>query len=401
MAKREKNFRSPSQIERLFQCPGSARAQEEVKIDLPHNEAAVEGTAIHDLAARCLKARVNASNFYGADYKIKYDGTEYDFRVNDDFVYCVNLYRNTILRILKDNGATEDALQIEAYDELPDVEVQKGKKFGGTSDCRFIAGSTLHIFDLKGGRGIIVDPKENKQLMSYAIRSVEQAGMFIDKVVLWIIQPRAKEGEYVKSWETTPEVILAFKEKLKEQIAKSHEKNAPLVTGPECGFCTAAGSCLALQKGIMVGVQKAVPRLDGKIFPVVRSLTPDQVGNALPSLYLLKEYLQTLEDYAFSLLMSGQEVPNFVLSKTKKHRAWGDEQAAIEYLKNHLQEDEFMTHPKLMTPAQVEKLVPKDFLKDYIVQPEGEFKIVMEKEAKDWVKRTAEEVFKNVELPQQ
>lgn len=401
MAKREKNFRSPSQIERLFQCPGSARAQEEVTVDLPHSEAAIEGTAIHDLAARCLKNRVNASSFYGADFKINYDGTEYDFRVNDDFVYTVNLYRNTILKILKEAGATEDALQIEAYDELPDVEVHKGKKFGGTSDCRFIAGSTLHIFDLKGGRGIIVDPEENKQEMSYAIRSVEQAGMFIDKVVLWIVQPRAKEGDFVKKWETTPERILKFKEELKNQIAKSHEKHAIKVTGKECGFCVAAGSCLALQKGIMVGVQKAVPRLDGKIFPVVRSLTPEQIGNALPSLYLLQEYLKTVEDYAFSLLMSGLEVPNFVLTKTNKHRTWVDEQAAVEHLKKHLQEDEFMTHPKLMTPSAVEKLVPKDFLKDYIVKPEGEFKIVMEKEAKDWVKRTAEEVFKDVQLPQQ
>jgi len=395
---RAKNFRSPSQVERLFQCPGSALAQEKIKIDLPHSPAAVEGTAIHQLSAMCLKQRKNAHEFLNDDLIVDYDGTQYEFVVNDDFVYTANLYRNTILKILEENKVEESALQVEIYDTIPDIETAKGKLFGGTADCRFISGSTLHVFDLKGGRGIIVDPVKNKQLMSYAIRAVEQAGMFIDRVVLWIIQPRAREGEFVKSWETTPEAILSFKEELRAKIEESKKPDAPLNPGDECGFCVAAATCPALQKGIMRKTAEVVTKLDAKIFPVVRELTPEAIGKALPSLLLLKEFLSQLEGYAFTMLMRGDKIPGYVLTKTNKHRVWSDEQAAIEFLSKHLQKEEFLTQPKLMTPSQVEKLVPKDLVKDYITKPEGEYKISLEKDATEWVKRSVEEVFKDVKL---
>jgi len=399
MAIREKNFRSPSQVERLFQCPGSALAQEKIMktgYELPHSPAAVEGTAIHQLAAKCLKEKKNAHEFLGDDLSVDYDGTQYDFVVNDDFVYAVNLYRNTILKILEENNVTEDALQVEIYESVPDIETAKAKKFGGTADCKFISGSTLHVFDLKGGRGIIVDPVKNKQCMSYAIRAVESAGMFVDKVVLWIIQPRAREGEFVKSWETTPETILSFKEELRAQIDKSKDPKAELKAGDECGFCIASATCPALQRGISTAVKPVMN--EGFKFPIVRELTPENISKALPGLMMLKEFLSQLEGYAFSMLMRGDKVPGYVLTKTNKHRVWVDEDSAVEFLSKHLGQEEFMTSPKLLTPSQVEELVGKELVKDYITKPEGEYKIAPEKEVTEYVKRSVEEVFKDVKL---
>lgn len=397
---REKNFCSPSGADRFFACPGSVRAQEAVKIDLPPSQPAIEGTAIHALAARCLTERIRAKTLVGEEFSIDYEGETYDFKVTDDFAYAADLYRNTILQILSENTVSEDALQVEVYDEIPDLITNAGtqKKYGGTSDCRFIAGSTLHIFDLKGGRGIIVDPFENKQCMSYAIKSVEEAGMFIEKVILWIIQPRAKEGDFVKQWETTPERILSFKEEVRSALSKIRVEKPELVAGDHCRFCIAASTCIALQKGIMVTTQKCVPKLLGNIFPVVRDLTAEQIGASLPALEQIEEFLSQLRDYAFVLLMQGKNVPGYVLTKTKKHRAWTDEDSAVAFLSKHLDTDEFMTTPKLITPAQAEKLMPKGTLKDYITQPEGEFKLIAEKEAKDVIKRSVDEVFKDVKL---
>ena len=121
----------------------------------------------------------------------------------------------------------QKALQIEVAFRIPEIS----PKAKGTTDCSFIASDTLYVFDLKGGRGIIVSPKENKQCMYYAIRPFLDARMFIKKIVIGIIQPRAKEGEFIKMWETTPERLDKFIVELKRAIALTEVKNPDFKTG--------------------------------------------------------------------------------------------------------------------------------------------------------------------------
>lgn len=396
-----KNYRSPSQADRFFSCPGSVQAQEKVGIEQPSSEAAIEGTGIHAVAAHCLSNRIDARSLAGTVFSFDYgsgkERQQHTTLVNDDVIYTVNLYRNTILGLLREAGLPETILEVETYSECPDLPIGKGKFYGGTTDARCIIGTTLHIFDLKGGRGVIVSPEENRQCMSYAVPAVDQLGMFVDKVVLWIIQPRAKEGDYVKSWETTVKRIRDFKEEVRAAIAKTTEKNPEYKQGEWCGWCSAAGSCPVLQKGIMTTAQNAIPKLD-RVFPVVKSLTPEQIGKALPALHLLKAYIECLEGYAFTLMKSGVDVPNYVLTRTKKHRAWRDESAIRDFLSKHLAPDEYLTTPTVMSPAKIEKLVDKKLLEPYIHVPEGDLKISLEKDATDHIKRTVDEVFKDVQF---
>lgn len=399
---KKKNFITPSQVKRIFDCPGSVQEQQKIQVMLPPNPAAVEGTAIHKLAERCLRDNIDPGQLHGQIIDVEYEVDDdvfetFTFTINDDFIYSVRLYRNTILKILQENGLDYRAIQLEAYTDCPEIPLPSGKNFGGTPDCKFIAGSTLHIFDLKGGRGIVVDPFENKQCMSYAIRSVIDARMFIDKVVLWIIQPRAKEGDFIKSWETTPERIESYVSELKCAITKTTDPNAPRNPGEECRFCIAAGSCSALQKGIVETTSSVMPTIH-QAFPRVESLTPEQIGNALPALHAVKTYLEILEGYATTLLHQGKVVPNYALVTSRKNRQWRDESSTMNLLSQYLSPDEYMTTPKLRTPAQVEKLVGKDLVKEYIFTPPGDLKVVMEKEAKDYIKRSVEDVFKNVQL---
>ena len=57
-----------------------------------------------------------------------------------------------------------------------------------------------------------------------------------------------------------------------------------------------------------------------------------------------------------------------------------------------------MIPAKLATPAVVEKLVDKSVLAPYVHKPEGDLKISLEKEAEEYIKRTVDEVFKNINL---
>lgn len=62
----------------------------------------------------------------------------------------------------------------------------------GTGDCVIIADGTLHIVDFKYGRGILVEAKDNPQMMLYALGALELFDCLydIDTVSMTIFQPR-------------------------------------------------------------------------------------------------------------------------------------------------------------------------------------------------------------------
>lgn len=77
----------------------------------------------------------------------------------------------------------------------------------GTGDCVIIANNTMCIIDLKFGKGVPVDPKDNPQLMLYAIGALEDLGFMYDinRVVLTIAQVRLSN---ISSWEIPYTTIL-------------------------------------------------------------------------------------------------------------------------------------------------------------------------------------------------
>ena len=380
---------SPSSAERFFNCPGSVQAQAKIDLDLPANQAAIDGIAMHELAAKCLRENQDPRDLLGSVIDVKNGSENFVCTVTDDFVYAVDMYKRVVDGLLDEHGLDIRALQIEVSCAIPEVD----KDARGTTDLYFYAGDTLYVLDFKSGRGIIVDPEENKQCMYYALRPFLDAQVFVQKIVIGIIQPRAKEGEFVKYWETTPERLLKFKDELKEAISKTREKSPNFNSGSWCAYCSAAGVCRDLQKSILVTTKKVMPSLD-KCFPTVTSLTPEQIGNALPSLILLKELLDNLEGYALTLAKAGKDIPGYALVKGKKNRQWKDEQAVIDAFGTQNWDQIMKTD--LRSPAQVEKILGKEAISDFIFTPEGEYKLVMEKEAKDIIKRKVEDVFKNV-----
>jgi hypothetical protein len=383
---------SPSGAERFFNCPGSVQAQAKIDVIEPSNPAALEGLAIHELAAICLKEDADPYDKIGEIVEVKDNYQEvHEYTVNDDFAFAVRMYRNTILGILEEHGLDRKALQVEMSFKLPEIHA----KAKGTTDCSFVASDTLYVLDLKGGRGIIINPKENKQCLYYALRPYLDAKMFIKHVVIGIIQPRAKSGEYIKMWETTPARLEEFIIELKRAIALTEVKKPDFTTGEWCRFCRAQGNCASLQKGLVTTIQNAIPQID-RVFPKVTELTPLQIGNALPALEVLKGFIANLEGYALSLASNGAEIPNYVLTKSKKQRRYKDDQAVVDRYEQKLGEDLYGER-KLRTPAQLEKIVGKEELSDFIFVPEGDLKLVPTKEAKEFISRKIEDVFPVIE----
>lgn len=384
---------SPSQAKRFFGCPGSVQAQTKVSEKLPSHPAGLEGTAIHELAAICMTEDVNPYDLRGTMIEVKDNfGDVHEYEVNDDFAFTVDMYRNVIEGILEAHGLSPRALQIETKFNLPEID----PKARGTVDCSFVAEGTLYVIDLKSGRGIVVDPEDNKQAMYYAIRPYLDAKMFISKVKIGIIQPRAKEGDLIKFWETTPERMERFIEELKQAIARTREEDPAFVPGDYCHFCDALSVCPAQQKELVETVEEIAPQI-AKSLPTVTELSPEQIGKALPALEVLEGYLKQLKRYAFVLAKDGKDIPGYSLSKSSKHRRWKDEQAVVQAFGKKYG-DELWKKPKFKSPAQLEKIIGKKELADYWMKPEGNLKLVPTKKAKEVIDRSVQEAFKDVKV---
>ncbi len=381
---------SPSSAERFFGCPGSVQEQAKIQIVEPPSPYAMEGTAIHELSAWCLQQNKDAEEFRGETVEVESDGVVQEFTVNDDFIYTAQLYCNVIRGVLEENGLTHKSMQVETQFTLPEVD----KDARGTTDCSFIAGDTLYVFDLKGGRGVIVSPEENKQLMYYALRPYLDAKLFVNRVVIGIIQPRAKEGDFVKMWETTPARLEEFQKELGLAITKTRVKNPSIRAGKHCKWCKAFGKCGAVQQQISELAQFVAPTIE-KCFPRVTDLTVEQIAKALPAAALLKLWFEKLETYAFIMAKGGAEFPGYCLSRGRKNRKYIDEQAVIdEFEKDH--GDSVYAQRKILSITHMEKLVGKKDLEKFLHTPEGELKFGMTKDATNEIKRTVEEAFSNV-----
>lgn len=385
---------SPSRAEQFFLCPGSVNAQAAIDTIEPSNSAALEGIAIHILAAECLSQDKDPYECIGSTIEVKDNYNEtIEFIVDDDLAFAAKLYKDTIYGILREHGLNVKALQIEAAFSIPEVDPLAH----GTTDCSFLASDTLYVFDLKGGRGIIVDPVENRQAMYYALRPYLDAKMFIKRIMIGIIQPRAKEGELIKMWETTPERLEQFKTELQIAIGRTREKHPEFHSGSWCRFCRAQGTCSVIQNSILTEMQDTLPKIRD-IFPKITELTAQQIGKALPVLEILKGFIENLEGYAFTLALKGDDIPNYTLTRGKKQRKYKDETAVIDRFEPELGETIYAER-KLRTPAQLEKLVGKGELDEFVFVPEGDLKLIPTKEAVEFIKRNVDEVFKDVQLP--
>jgi len=94
-------------------------------------------------------------------------------------------------------GLTDPEILIEQRIYNSDIH----EEMFGTVDVSIVElFGTLHVIDYKYGEGHIVNPKENTQMIQYALGLASKYDWQFDKVVVHIIQPRGG-GDIHKFWE--------------------------------------------------------------------------------------------------------------------------------------------------------------------------------------------------------
>lgn len=331
---------SPSASSRWIPCPGSVRVSQEITREEKPSPYAEEGTKAHSLSELMFEEQ-GQEEFDGYDEEMHTYVREYF-----DYVMAHNTNVDCVIY-------TEVQLDLGRY-------IPGGF---GTSDNVLIdwKDKTIHVFDLKYGKGVRVYATNNPQGRIYAIGAILEfdKDKEIEKVVIHIVQPRMN---HFHTEELTTKELMSFAKEVKKAAKATEDPNAPLVPGEtQCRWCRANAECKALRDFTNETIGGEFEDLNAEL------LTLDELSDILLQKKLIEKFLKDVEERVTDILIAGEEVPGFQIGYGRSNRKWGDD--AEEFLIEHLGEDAFQK--SLITLGKAEKLLTKELVNRHTIKPQG------------------------------
>lgn len=217
---------SPSSSDRWLACPASIVRAPDVEDE--GSEAAHEGTAAHALAEFCLKNNLNGKTAPFPVEHAKYDTPELRAHIQTYLEYVMRIVQHE-----KGELFVEQRLQI-----FPQFEVF------GTADAVVVTpDGTIHVIDLKYGRGILVDVEENTQLLLYGIGGLAfdwLSEVPVKNVMVHIIQPR-RQNLVSKTYSV--EELGVWAQENTHLVKRAYDGTDEATPGSHCKWCPIKGTC--------------------------------------------------------------------------------------------------------------------------------------------------------------
>lgn len=365
---------SASSTARNWACSGALALNRTAP---PQKESihAATGTAVHQIAERCLRDGGDANRFLDTVEKTK----EREIEITEELVNSAQMY----IDYVRSRVAAGGELQIEQYFSLNEL----GTLFdsGGTGDAIlwFEDLKEIEIVDLKNGMGI-VEIEANKQARSYGLGcALANPHRDIQKIRCTVVQPRAphKDGAIRSEVFTFGELIEWTHELLEAQKrSKQAEIELDAIDGNDqkavkawadkwlkvgnCYFCPSSGPCPAQrqftrEKAKMWADDEGVERIEAR----PADMTPEEISATLDALPLIEEWVKAMRGFAHAQAERGTKIPEYQLSDKHGFRKWAiddEEKLVADLMKvTGLTFAEVHTDPKVCSPAQIEKLLPK------------------------------------------
>lgn len=370
---------SASASKRWLTCTPSARLEAtlpEIKKSTGSFDYSQEGTMAHSLAE--AKLRHHYAQIGYEEYQKEYDIIRATPYYNEEFEEYVDNY---VLYVRSQIGEGDRPLfeqRVDYSDWAPDGF--------GTADVVVLSKHKIRVIDLKFGKGIPVEAKDNSQLRLYALGAwskFRDEYPEIKEVEYTIVQPRldsiTTDGTSINRLVDWANYFV--KPKAKKAWAGSGE----FVAGDHCQFCRAKATCRARSD--------FVNELAALEFKEPALLTDDELELALSRASSLKSYVSDLEAYFTERAINkGVSPRGYKLVTTKTHRRITDEPLAARILLDKgFKEEEIMEPASLKSIAKLEKLGKKGYISDLlstlVAKPEGAPKLVKDE-------NTAQEDFK-------
>jgi hypothetical protein len=339
------------------------------------SDAASEGTVAHEIAESCLTMHKLPASFIGETLVLD---TGYEQEVDEDMARYIGEYVDYVVDLAQD--AT--ALLVEqsvCYDNW----VRGGF---GTADAIIQDANTrtLHVVDLKYGRGIFVSAEDNSQLKLYGLGALQEFGNDCswETIVLHIVQPRMTNFQSVTM---SVDDLLAWAEEVVSPAALETE-DPEARFGPSdkaCQWCPAAGSCQALAEHSFKVISSNFQDLNEPVqCKNPDKLSQQEIGLLLPQLPLIDKWVRAVNEYALETIAQGQEIPGYKLVEGRANRSWTG--AAEQVLVDALGDEAW--NMKLIGITAAEKKLGKDIVNSVAEKKPGKPTLTVESDKRPALK---------------
>ncbi len=359
---RKHSILAPSSASRWLVCPPSALLAEQVGGDTGSTYAA-EGTLAHRLAELYLRDFLFGREWMAAHPKKDYDPGKENPEglaaladaVHDPLYYRgmldeVKVYTDYVVKLFSKAGAGAK-MGVEA-----EVPLFYKPDDCGTIDSLVWGGKdrTLYVTDLKFGKGVKVDVKNNKQLLIYAISAFDRltAGNTvpeIERVVMTIVQPRL---HHTSVWELAVADLDIERDLIDVGARKALAGEGEFKTGDHCRFCPVKPRCRALKE---LAAETARKQFDDPAL-----LSTDEIAALLGSLDTISDWIASVKKYALNQALDGTRYTGYKLVAGPSRRKITNEPALLKALTAAGYDEVLLRRWSLVTLSELEKIVTKE-----------------------------------------
>ena len=299
---------------RYINCPGSVNMA--AGIEDEESEHASLGTAAHDLVATCLVEEADAWEFVGGWA----DAGGQEVEIDADMVNAGQVYLDGIRALPLAKGADQ-------YVEFPFHAKDVHPEMYGRADYVAVdrKGRKLTVWDYKHGVGVVVEVKDNPQLLYYAAGVMEQLDLWndIDTISVAIAQPRGfhPDGAIREHTYSTAQVLSWLTGTLVPAM-KVAETSRETVAGEHCRFCPARSHACPAMVANTAEIERMAELMDSK--GGAAALTPEEMGYTLDVCAIGKITDKAVRQVALARLNKGAPVPGWKMVNGRVNRAWKD-----------------------------------------------------------------------------
>ena len=349
---------SASGAKKWLNCPGSIL----LEANEPNKSTSYssEGTTAHTVGE--LKLRLALKEIT----KAKYAKAVKDLEIPKDMDSYTDGYRDFVIE--RFNKALEQDKQSELLLEQR-LDFSKWVPDGfGTGDAVIVSNDYIEIIDLKYGKGVKVEAKNNPQCLLYALGAFDEHSYLYNfkTVYMTIYQPRI---DNIDSCSVNVDELLTWGEEIKAKAKLANSGTSNCVAGKHCddGFCRARAKCRVYNEEKL--------KLAKSEFKMPSVMSNEEIAEILELAPRLKNWAKMVEDYALDKALSGEEFPGFKVVEGRSKRKYTNENTVVDVLTTNGYCIDDVAPRQLITITNMEKKLSKDdfneLLGSYIVKPKG------------------------------
>lgn len=374
---------SASKAERWLNCTPSARLEEKwvKKYGKQTSTYADEGTLAHEMAEIQLRefAGLIPSDQAWLDLEGLRSNPLYSEEMDEFIGVYIDYVKNRASDFSEESGLPiSQVLHIESLSDFSDV-VPEGT---GIADAILFNGTALEVVDLKYGKGVKVEAKDNPQLKLYAWGVLQTLGLAYDitEVYTTIVQPRL---EHIATYSSTPfELEVWAHEVVAPKAQEAWKGKGELTPGDHCKFCQIKPKCAAL-----ANMSYEIAKQEFKPGEPKSTISDDRLAELSEKFHWIEEWIAAARAYMLQEALAGEHWPGMKLVESRTQRRWTNEKAVrLKLREEGYSDDEFLT-TKLKGLGDIEKLVGRNefpsLLGKWVEKPKGEPTLVPESDKRE------------------